>query len=371
VAALALLSLAVIAYTYVGYPVLVAAWARLAPRQVRASDSFEPTVSICIAAYNGEKYLEAKLRSLQALDYPREKIEILVCSDGSTDGTARIVQEFTLKDTRIGLLATGERVGKPSALNILSASASGDVLVMGDVRQPVARDALRAILPALADPAVGCVSGNLVLAGDTGAGAYWRYEKLIRGSEARLGSLVGVSGSFYAVRRAEMPSLPSDVLLDDMFVPLSIARGGKSVVFAEGAHVFDEACDDGREFQRKVRTLAGNFQLVAKMPWLLSPQQNPMWLHIVSHKLLRLACPFALIGLLFASIALALRADLPAIATSSWRVLAVSQLALYGCAAAGARAGRLGALARTFAVLNAAAVAGLVRFARGSQPVTW
>jgi cellulose synthase/poly-beta-1,6-N-acetylglucosamine synthase-like glycosyltransferase len=123
VAALALLSLAVIAYTYVGYPVLVAAWARLAPRRVRASDSFEPTVSICIAAYNGEKYLEAKLRSLQALDYPREKIEILVCSDGSTDGTARIVQEFTLKDTRIGLLATGERVGKPSALNILSASA--------------------------------------------------------------------------------------------------------------------------------------------------------------------------------------------------------------------------------------------------------
>jgi hypothetical protein len=96
-----------------------------------------------------------------------------------------------------------------------------------------------------------------------------------------------------------------------------------------------------------------------------------MWLQIVSHKLLRLACPFALIGLLFASIALSLRADLPPIATSSWQALALSQLWLYGCAAAGARAGLLGSLARTFAVLNAAAVAGLVRFARGSQPITW
>jgi len=372
VTALALISLALIAYTYIGYPLLVAAWARLAPRRVRANEAFEPTVSICIAAYNGERYLENKLRSLQALDYPPEKIEILVCSDGSTDGTARIVQEFTLKDPRIGLLATGERGGKPTALNILAASAHGDVLVMGDARQPLSPDALRAILPPLADPAVGCVSGNLVLSGNTGAGMYWKYEKGIRGSEARLGSLVGVSGSLYAVRREEMPSLPSDVLLDDMFVPLSIAYlGGKSVVFAEGARVFDEACDDEREFQRKVRTLAGNFQLVAKMPWLLLPRKNPMWLQIVSHKLLRLACPFALLALLLASVALALRTELSPLEAASWRALAASQLVLYGCAVAGARAGRLGSLARTFAVLNAAAVAGLVRFVRGSQPVTW
>lgn len=370
--AIALLSLAILAYTYVGYPVLIAAWSRLAPRRVRANHAFEPTVSICIAAYNGEPYLAAKLRSLMALDYPREKVEILVCSDGSTDQTARIVREFTLEDPRIGLLATGERGGKPTAINILAASAHGEVLVMGDVRQPVAPDALRALLPPLADPAVGCVSGNLVLSGETGAGAYWRYEKLIRGSEARLGSLVGVSGSLYAVRRKEMPCLPSDVLLDDMFVPLSIAKsGGKSVVFAEGAKVFDEACNDDREFGRKVRTLAGNFQLVAKLPWLLLPQENPMWVQIVSHKLLRLACPFALLALFLSSLTLACRTDLTPLEASSWRLLAISQLALYGCAAAGERAGRLGAIARTFAVLNAAAVAGLVRFVRGSQAVTW
>ena len=370
--ALALFCIVVIVYTYVGYPLMVATWAHLAPRTVQSSTAFEPTVTICMAVYNGERFIASKLESLQALDYPKDKLEILVCSDGSTDGTERIVREYAWNDPRIGFLSTGARLGKPSALNVLSAVARGDVLLMCDVRQPLARDALRSILPPLADASVGCVSGNLMLSGDTGAGAYWRYEKLIRGSEARLGSLVGVSGSLYALRRTEMPKLPTDVLLDDMFVPLSIARAsGKSVVFSEQARIFDEACDDGREFQRKVRTLAGNFQLVAKMPWLLVPRMNPMWVQMVSHKLLRLACPWALAGLFFASIALSFRADLPIAQLLLWRTVALTQLVLYACAAAGARLGRLGSLARTFTVLNAAAVAGLFRFVSNSQPVTW
>lgn len=370
--ALALLCIAVVVYTYVGYPVMVAAWARLSPRRVRASTAYEPTVSVCMTVYNGEQYVAEKLRSLQALDYPREKLRILVGSDGSTDATESIVADFARSDPRILLVRTGARVGKPTALNLLTGIATGDVLVMCDVRQPLSPDALRGLLPPLADVEVGCVSGNLVLSGDTGAGAYWKYEKLIRGSEARLGALVGVSGSLYAVRRAEMPRLPKDVLLDDMFVPLSIALAGKkAVVFSEQARIFDHACDDDREFHRKVRTLAGNYQLVAMMPWLLLPQKNPLWLQMMSHKLLRLVCPWALVALLFASIALSFQSNLPPVALVLWRTLALGQIALYACAAAGARAGRIGALARTFAVLNAAAVAGLVRFVRNSQPVTW
>jgi poly-beta-1,6-N-acetyl-D-glucosamine synthase len=372
VTALALLSIALIVYTYLGYPMIVAAWARLAPKKVRASATYEPSVSICMAVYNGEKHIAAKLRSLQALEYPRERVQLLVGSDGSTDATESIVETFARSDPRIVLVRTGARVGKPTALNLLTGVARGDVLVMCDVRQPLAPDALRGLLPPLADPAVGCVSGNLVLSGDTGAGAYWKYEKLIRGSEARLGALVGVSGSLYAVRRAEMPKLPRDVLLDDMFVPLSIAlAGNKSVVFSEQARIFDEACDDDREFYRKVRTLAGNYQLVAMMPWLLLPLKNPLWLQMMSHKLLRLACPWALVTLFFASLALSFQAELSPLAHLLWRTLALGQIAFYACAAAGARAGRIGALARTFTVLNAAAVAGLIRFVRNSQPVTW
>jgi cellulose synthase/poly-beta-1,6-N-acetylglucosamine synthase-like glycosyltransferase len=372
VSALALLCIAVVVYTYVGYPMMVAAWARVAPKRVRASTAYEPAVSVCLTVYNGEKHIAAKLRSLQALEYPREKLQILVGSDGSTDETERIVQDFARDDRRITLVRTGARVGKPTALNLLTGIARGAVLVMCDVRQPVAPGALRGLLPPLADAAVGCVSGNLVLSGDTGAGAYWRYEKLIRGSEARLGALVGVSGSLYAVRRAEMPNLPRDVLLDDMFVPLSIALAGKkSVVFSEEARIFDEACDDDREFYRKVRTLAGNYQLVAMMPWLLLPQKNPLWLQMMSHKLLRLVCPWALVTLFFASLALSLRSDLSPPTLVFWRTLALGQITLYAFAAAGARAGRVGALARTFMVLNAAAVAGLLRFVTKSQPVTW
>jgi cellulose synthase/poly-beta-1,6-N-acetylglucosamine synthase-like glycosyltransferase len=299
-------------------------------------------------------------------------MEILVCSDGSTDGTERIVEEFTQRDPRIWLIKTVGRRGKPTAVNLLVNAARGAILLMGDVRQPLDPGALHAILPPLADARVGCVSGNLVLTGDAGAGVYWRYEKLIRGSEARLGAMPGVSGSIYAVRRAEMPVLPSDVLLDDMYVPLSIAHDGKkSIVFAEEAKAFDVAVPDEQEFWRKVRTLAGNYQLVAKLPWLLVPRRNPIWLEVVSHKLLRLICPWALALVLLVSVLLALRNDLPLGEATAWRIFALSQFTFYGLCAAGEQAGRLGAVARTFIVMNAAAVAGLFRYLRRSQAVAW
>jgi hypothetical protein len=256
-------------------------------------------------------------------------------------------------------------------LNRLAAEASGEVLLMTDVRQPLSRGALRALLEPLSDPSIGCVSGSLVLAGNTGASAYWRYEKAIRGFEARIGCMVGVSGSLYAIRRADFRELPSDVLLDDMFVPLQTAGVRKKIVLSHEAEAYDEAYGDEQEFGRKVRTLAGNYQLVAKLPWLLLPFRNPVWFQLVSHKLLRLACPFVLIGLLWASLTLAFSPEPTLPGRSFWQGLAAGQIMFYLLAACGARAGRLGSLARTFLVLNAAAVVGLWRFLRGSQRVAW
>jgi hypothetical protein len=202
---------------------------------------------------------------------------------------------------------------------------------------------------------------------------YWRYERLIRASEARLGSMVGVSGCIYAMRRAEMPDLPNDILLDDMFVPLRVAlKTRKRIVLAEAAEAHDSACDDGREFSRKVRTLAGNYQLIAKMPGLLVPGVNPVWFQMVSHKILRLVCPWALLLLFCVSGALTVRVDLLSLPEISlWRALFSAQCTFYVLALLGRRAGAPGTLARTFAVLNVAAVVGLFRFVRGSQPVTW
>lgn len=360
-----------VAYTYAGYPLLVALWARVAPHRVEPQAGFEPAVSVCLSVHNGEKFLAQKLASVQALDYPAHLLEILVYSDGSTDGTVELAKKLALGDPRVRVFASQTRLGKPTGLNRLRAEASGHVLLMTDVRQTLSPRALRALLEPLSDPAIGCVSGSLVLAGNTGAGAYWRYEKFIRGAEARLGGMVGVSGSLYAIRRGDLQPLPSDVLLDDMFVPLLTAAARKRIVLSHEAEAYDEAYEDEREFERKVRTLAGNYQLVAKLPWLLIPFKNPLWFQFVSHKLLRLVCPFALLGLLFASLTLALSPETPSAARQFWQALVAGQLVFYALALLGARAGRVGALARTFVVLNAAAVVGLWRFLRGSQQVAW
>jgi cellulose synthase/poly-beta-1,6-N-acetylglucosamine synthase-like glycosyltransferase len=366
--ALALASLGILFYTYLGYPVLVVLWARFAPRSSRRDDGYEPTVSVCLAVHNGATYTGAKIRNLQGLEYPKEKLQILVYSDGSTDDTAAIVAEAASADSRIRLLASGVRFGKPTALNRLRAAATGEVLLMCDVRQPFSPGALRALVRELSDPSVGCSSGSLVQVGSTGASTYGRYEHAIRGSESRAASMVGVAGSIYAIRRADMPEVPPGVLLDDMFVPLHVALSlGKRIVLAKGADAFDAACDDAGEFPRKVRTLAGNYQLIELMPSLLVPILNPVWFQLTSHKLLRLACPWALVALFVASAALAFATG----ADPVWQALFLAQAVFYVLAAVGPVVGRPGTIARTFVVLNAAAVVGLWRFVRRTQAVTW
>jgi cellulose synthase/poly-beta-1,6-N-acetylglucosamine synthase-like glycosyltransferase len=360
-----------VGYTYAGYPLLITAWARARPRPLRPQLGFAPSVSVCIAVHNGADFLREKVASLQALDYPAEQLEILLCSDGSSDETESIARELAAQDPRIRLWASPVRKGKPSALNELVAAARGEVLLMTDVRQPLSRGALRALLEPLSDPGIGCVSGNLVLLGDAGASAYWRYEKLIRSAEAQLGAMVGVSGSIYAMRREDYGELPVDVLLDDMYVPLALVQKRKRIVMSEAAQAFDRACADEQEFSRKARTLAGNFQLVHKLPWLLFPFRNPLWFQLWSHKLARLLCPFALLGLLFTANALAWGHFLSGAELELWQALALAQWAFYALALLGERAGGLGALARTFVVLNAAAVVGLWRYLRRSQQVAW
>jgi len=233
----------------------------------------------------------------------------------------------------------------------------------------------------LADPGVGCVSGNLVLVGQASSGAYWRYEKFIRQNEARFRSLIGVSGSIVALRKEDLARLPEDLILDDVWIPMRLRLAGRRILFAEEAQAFDEAFEDEREFGRKVRTLAGNYQLLARMPRLLVPFANPSWFETFSHRVLRLVCPWALLGLLGTTLWLLVRlADAaPPSATPLWTlawrttpgILLMGQAGFYLAALLGRRLGRLGGLARTFMVMNAAAVAGLWRFVSGAQRITW
>ena len=369
---LAILAFSILVYTYVGYPIVIGVLARLRPLRIEEDPAYLPTVTACIPVHNAASYLTAKVESLLALDYPADKIEILLYSDGSDDDTNAVAAAIAARDPRVKLLVSEERCGKPRGVNRMLEVATGEVLLMTDVRQPLVPGALRALVAKLSNPSVACVSGNLVLRGSAGAGAYWRYENWIRMQESRFRGMVGVTGPIYAIRKADMRPLPEGVILDDMWVPLRLRLAGRHILFAEGAIAYDDAFGDKREYGRKVRTLAGNYQLFALLPALLVPFRNPSWFETFSHKLLRLVCPWALLGLLAASsVGAVTKAEPTPIILYGLRPLLGGQLAFYLFAVLGEWGGRIGSLCRTFVVLNSAAVVGLWRFITGAQKVTW
>jgi poly-beta-1,6-N-acetyl-D-glucosamine synthase len=360
--------LGLLGYTHLGYPAVIALLARLAPNRVKVDPGYRPTVSVCIPAHDAAAFIEAKLESVVAQSYPADLLEVLVYSDGSSDGTDDVVRAFARRDPRVRLFRGEQCRGKPTALNRMREVARGEVLVLTDARQRLSPDAVTALVEGLSDPDVACVTGNLVLEGSAGSGIYWRYENWIRKNEARFRSMVGVTGPLTALRRADLPRIPDDIILDDVWIPMQLRMRGRKVLLREDALVYDQAFKDEREFQRKVRTLAGNYQVFARMPGLLDPRANPSWFETVSHKALRLASPFALLALLASTTAGALGSG-PRAGRNRW--LLAAQLAGYAAAALGPRGGRLPGMARTFVMMHAASVVGLWRFLSGRQRVTW
>ena len=220
------------------------------------------------------------------------------------------------------MFASAQRSGKPTGLNTLGPAANGELLLLNDVRQPLSPNAIRALATALQDPTVGCATGNLVLIGSAGSGVYWRYENWIRRQESAFRGVVGMTGPIGMIRRADLGPLPADLILDDVWVPIRLALGGRRTVLVPEAQAQDAAFADQREFQRKVRTLAGNYQIFARLPRLLLPITNPIWFETFSHKLLRLAAPWLMVALLLVSLRGAYAAALDrAAARRSARVL--------------------------------------------------
>jgi cellulose synthase/poly-beta-1,6-N-acetylglucosamine synthase-like glycosyltransferase len=358
-------SLGFVLYTYAGYPAWCWLRARLRSRPI-ARQPIRPRVSVLIAAYREAGTIARKLESLARQTYPTELIDVVVACDGSDEGTpeaARAAGAAHLPG-RVQVLALPERRGKPLALNAAERAATGEVLVLTDARQRLSDNAILALVEDLGDPEVGVAGGELVLGGDAPAGAYWKYEALIRKWEGRAGSTVGVSGALYAMWRALWEPMPDETILDDVLQPMRARLRGRRVVFEPAAKAFDIAAESKREFQRKVRTLSGNFQLLMLLPGILSPRRNPSWFDFVSHKLCRLFVPYALVAAFVASAMLPRPLSL---------ALVAAQLGGYGLAGARALGVKLplGGLAETFVVLNAAAVVGLWRFVRYGRRLPW
>jgi cellulose synthase/poly-beta-1,6-N-acetylglucosamine synthase-like glycosyltransferase len=348
-------STVVIGYIYVGYSVLLAAWARLVPRPVlkaslESTRAAPPSISIVLAVRNEAARVPARIINLLELDYPGRR-EIIVVSDGSTDGTADAIRSFfgvnhdsgsmtrlttTPADIRVIEVPAG---GKPAALNAGVAAASGELLVFADARQRFSPDTLLHLAANFADPRVGGVNGELRLDCEAPAGAdssisegvglYWKYEKWMRRQESAVWSTLGATGAIYALRRRLWTPLPADTLLDDVLAPMRAVLAGHRIVFEENAIAYDQTSPDAAaESRRKVRTLAGNYQILWHEPRLLLPFANPVWLQYLSHKVGRLIVPWALVAVFAASAVLA---------ASHWLYATafVGQLAFYALAAFG------------------------------------
>jgi biofilm PGA synthesis N-glycosyltransferase PgaC len=308
-------SVFVIVYIYLGYPLLLSLWARAARRSTGnaewKSSGKWPSISVVIAARNEAAHLPARVKNLLQLSYPGER-EIIVVSDGSTDGTAEVLEPLKAHLRFVEVPAGG----KPLALNAAVQMATGEIVVFADARQHFGDAALVELVANFADPQVGGVTGELILDCEEPDGAastigdgmslYWTYEKWLRRNESAVWSTLGATGAIYAMRRSLWQPLPADTLLDDVLAPMRLVLAGHRVVFEERARAYDRTSADApTEARRKVRTLAGNYQILSQEPKLLIPLVNPVWLQYMSHKVGRLLVPWALVCAFVTSVALA------------------------------------------------------------------
>jgi cellulose synthase/poly-beta-1,6-N-acetylglucosamine synthase-like glycosyltransferase len=310
---------AFILYVTAGYPLVLGALAWLRPRPIR-KDGEPKSVSVIIAVHNGARFIRDKLDSVLALDYPAELIDVLVVSDESTDETDDMVREYASRGVQLMRVPKG---GKPAALNAAIPRVTGEILFLTDVRQTLEASSLRRLVACYGDPQVGVTSGELLIregesrdASDVGL--YWRYESWIRNRLSSVDSMFGSTGPFYTMRRELAVEMPPDILLDDMYLPMAAFFRGYRLVVEDTARAFDYPTTRDTEFRRKVRTLAGNYQMIRLFPRLLGPG-NRMCFHYLSYKVGRLLLPYALLILALSSF------FLPA----PWAAISVSAQALF------------------------------------------
>lgn len=348
-------SVALAGYFLAGYPL----WLRLRRYKtlaVKKDAGYVPAVTILMAVHNGEEFLAAKIENLLQLDYPKDRVRVLVISDGSTDRSETIARSFSPRGVEFLAVPRG---GKAASLNAGLARATGDIIFFCDVRQKIDPQALRQLTANFADAQVGAATGELrILRPDGGAGEqadmdlYWCYELWARSRHSAIWSLFNTTGCLYAMRRELCQPLPPGTLGDDAVLPLGAYVRGYRIVFDPSAIAYDYATQAGTDWKRRMRTLSGMWQTYRIYPRLLLPHR--MWLHFFGHKLGRLLLPWALTAAVISSF------FLPA---SEWKwVILAGEAVFFTCALADPLlprtfpGKRLTSLCRTFLVMNLAAL---------------
>lgn len=363
-----------LAYTYVGYPLLVALISVLRPRLHRRG-AFEPTVSVIITAYNEERDLAAKLENTVALDYPKELLEIIVASDCSSDRTDEIVRGFESRGVQ--LYRQPQRLGKTTAQNAAVERARGEILLFSDATTMYQPGVLRAMIPNFADETVGCVAGRLIYVDPSGSTighgnvSYWNYETFVKKHESRACSLIGASGCMYAVRRsAYLPLYPE--AHGDFLIATKMVQQGLRTVFEPEAVCTEETNQHvSNELSMRVRVITQTFNDLWRHRAMLNPFRSGFYaVQLFSHKVMRYLVPLFLLLALVTSALLA---------TSSffYRLAFAIQAICYACAALAAGLERVDirirllALPQYFVLANLASVLAFYKLARGERYARW
>jgi cellulose synthase/poly-beta-1,6-N-acetylglucosamine synthase-like glycosyltransferase len=369
-----LTSLGLIAYTYVGYPAVLYVLARLFGQRTRKAE-MTPRLSIIIAAYNEESDIARKLEETLALDYPKDKLEIIVASDCSADRTDEIVRGFAGQG--VILHRRPQRLGKTSAQNHAVPVSSGEILIFSDATTRYEPDALRKLVRNFVDPKVGAVTGNVVYvdrsstAVGLGARSYWGYEFFLKSCESQLGSLLGVCGCLYAVRRSAYVQLDED-MSSDFVIASEIHLQGLRTLYEPEAISSEYTNKRGHEeFRMRIRIIEQTMSALWRYREVLNPLRHGMYaFQMFSHKIMRYVVPFLLMLIFAANVALAIGSEF-------FRYLFIGQALFYGAALAGwlaekfkMRVGLLG-IPYYFVLSNAASLIAFLKFVRGQSHVTW
>ncbi len=364
---------AVVVYVYAGYPVLLWLLQSAFRRPIRKRP-VEPSVSILVAAYNEAHVIGAKIRNALAIDYPPDRLEIVIASDGSSDGTAeaasRVIQELDASE-RVQVASFPVNRGKLAVLNEVVPALRGEIVVFSDAASMVEPAAIRQLAASFADPEVGAVSGvyRVSRQDEDVLGRqedfYWKYETFLKVLEARLGTVLGAHGSLYAVRKSLYPYPRPGLINDDYIIPVRILQQGYRVAYEPDAVATEEAREMGG-FGRRVRIMAGNFEQLREIAGFLWPPRPLPLLAALSHKLGRLVVPFAM--------AVCLVSNGFLLSLPFYRLTAGLQAGFYLLAAVGAiwpLRPRVLRLPYYFCMINAAVLPGLCRALAGRRGTGW
>ena len=378
------ISFLALGWTFFGYPFAMFIASRIAPRAIRRDLNLTPSMTLLIPAYNEADVIRVKLENSISLNYPSEKLQILVIDDGSNDKTAAIVSEF--EDRGVTLIRQPMRSGKMNAVNRGFNEATGEIVVLSDASPSYERDSLHKLISPFADTSVGVVVGTLALwdaknAVAKSAGIYWKYEAALRKWESQTGSTVAVHGNMFAVRRSLYRPLRTTTINDEFSIAMEVMRQGYRVVYEPTAISYDMASTNmNDEFKRRARINAGRYQALLSTGYLKGPTLD-LTFRLFSHKLLRPLAPLFLISLFFGNLLVVLLAEPTGsplgLVQGIWKFLLAGQVAFYGVAALGLAAEKQGLHNRILTVpyffvsSNFAALVGLWRWLRDKQRVTW